>query len=405
MVESENFLVSEAQLNLGQARKEKAQRLKGVGEPIELLGKPLSIDIHDGIAWIAENTTVVRKLDLETGKTLKVLKGHTGPVASLAFCPKQPGDKKREIIITGSWDRSIKVWNLATQQLISTTPNAHLDFVKSLHVFPKLGLLVSGGSDKIIRFWDISNPESREPLRNMGFISSHTRPVECLDGHSTSDDTASLYTGDTMGVIKAWQLNKEKDSTPPRWTATLKHTYDHHRTRINELRYGNGYLWTASADDTAQVIPSTPEDPSATLAKAPKPLVHPVAVRALLPLDLTDLGEPYLITAAGDVLRTYDVSTIDQPELLGQVDAHWHDITSIRLWNRATTGEDGKTRVEPWIVTTSLDRTIRKWKLSYLLNPPPPLAIIANSNLQPVPEEAALTEEEERELAELMEDD
>lgn len=89
-----------------------------------------------------------------------------------------------------------------------------------------------------------------------------------------------------------------------------------------------------------------------------------MAVRAILPLLLTDLSEAYLISAAGDVLRTFDVSSLDEPELLSEVDGHWHDITSIRLWMRTTEGNDGRKRIEPWIVTTSLDKTLRKWKVA-----------------------------------------
>ena len=71
-----------------------------------------------------------------------------------------------------------------------------------------------------------------------------------------------------------------------------------------------------------------------------------------------------MISAAGDVLRTFDVSSLDEPELLSEVDGHWHDITSIRLWMRTTEGNDGRKRIEPWIVTTSLDKTLRKWKVA-----------------------------------------
>lgn len=39
-----------------------------------------------------------------------------------------------------------------TKALISST-DAHADFVKYLFVIPSLQLLVSGSSDKIIRFW------------------------------------------------------------------------------------------------------------------------------------------------------------------------------------------------------------------------------------------------------------
>jgi len=90
---------------------------------------------------------------------------------------------------------------------------------------------------------DISQPENQSPLKSVGSISAHTRPVECLDGQALSDHSAILYTGDTMGVIKVWDLQKD-DGFPSRWAATLKDTINHHRTRINELIYQNGHLWT-----------------------------------------------------------------------------------------------------------------------------------------------------------------
>ena len=50
-----------------QARKDKAERTKDVGSPIEIAGKALAIQVRGNVAWIAENTTVIRKLDLEVG--------------------------------------------------------------------------------------------------------------------------------------------------------------------------------------------------------------------------------------------------------------------------------------------------------------------------------------------------
>ena len=135
----------------------------------------------------------------------------------------------------------------------------------------------------------------------------------------------------------------------------------------SDINSGDNFV-KASADETVQVIldKSVPMDECSNLTKPFKPLTHPVAVRAILPLNLTNLSEPYLLTAAGDVLRVYDVSTLDEPEYISEVDAHWHDITAVRLWMRKFARDDGKTLVEPWIITTSLDRTIRKWKLTGL---------------------------------------
>ena len=97
----------------------------------------------------------------------------------------------------------------------------------------------------------------------------------------------------------------------------------------------------------------------------PPPIVHPTAVRALLPLSLTPLQEPYLLTGAGDTIRAFDVSSLAEPDEIGVTDAHWHDVVALRLWERRTATEDrGTVRVEPWVVSASLDGTIRRWRLS-----------------------------------------
>ena len=182
---------------------------------------------------------------------------------------------------------------------------------------------------------------------------------------------------------------------------------------------------TASSDETVSLYAYPPAPTSSTHPGAPKPIPpipHPRAVRALLPLSLTNLGETYLLTAHGDTIRTYDVSTPAEPELLSEVDAHWHDVTALRLWVRKfQDGKDGRTKVEPWLVSASLDGTVRRWRLTGrlffskcawlivniilvdLINPPkePP---------KPAPKEeekplSTLTAEEEAELAELMDDD
>lgn len=119
------------------------------------------------------------------------------------------------------------------------------------------------------------------------------------------------------------------------------------------------FCLSASSDETVQII----DHPTSDSKKPPPPIPHPVAVRSLLPLSLTDLAEPVVITGAGDMIRVYDLSTPEEPELISEIDAHWHDVTSIRLWVRKTVGDDGKTRVEPWVVSASLDGTIRKWRL------------------------------------------
>ena len=79
----------------------------------------------------------------------------------------------------------------------------------------------------------------------MGSISDHTRPVETLEAYATSDSSAVVFTADTMGIVKVWEVTKE-DGPAPRWKASLKDELKHHRTGVNDMYYGEGQLWTGT---------------------------------------------------------------------------------------------------------------------------------------------------------------
>ncbi|KAF8558477.1 WD40 repeat-like protein [Imleria badia] len=400
------LLRSEAELVINEARREKSERIKTLGQPIQLIGKALDIHVEGNAAWIAENTHVAKKIDLESGNILQIYRGHTAPVTCLAFF-KTDSAAARRVLITGSWDRAIKLWNTNTKALISST-TAHDDFVKCLFVLHRARLLVSSSSDKIVRFWDLTDV-LEEKLRPAGSISAHSRPVECITGVAHSETSVTLMTADTIGVIKIWKLERESGPNP-RWRSDPQDTLDYHRTRVTEIIYGADQIWTASSDETVRIT-AYPPDPA--LTRSIPPLNHPLPVRAVLPLSLTPLAEPYVVTTYGDVIRLYDLSTISEPEILGEIDAHWHDVTAVRLWMRTSKNEAGQTRIEPWIVSTSLDGTIRKWRFSELATSTlkNPAGRTEPVVIAPVPEPTGdgpageLTEEEERELAELMGED
>jgi hypothetical protein len=116
----------------------------------------------------------------------------------------------------------------------------------------------------------------------------------------------------------------------------------------------------ASTDCTVlvQPVPENRTSSNSTQVTLGKP------VKAILPLALTPLDEPYLLIGSDDTLYCYDLSTIAEPEELGKVDAHWHNIMAIRLWMKKEELDLGRSRLTPFLITASLDGTIRRWPLA-----------------------------------------
>lgn len=49
----------------------------------------------------------------QSGKTQQIYRGHTGPVTSLDFyAVPLGGGKTRQVLISGSWDKSFRVWDI-----------------------------------------------------------------------------------------------------------------------------------------------------------------------------------------------------------------------------------------------------------------------------------------------------
>ena len=80
--------------------------------------------------------------DLKTSQCLHTLTGHTNGVSCLAVIDG--------MLVSGSWDNTIKVWDLKTNQCLHTLMG-HTRVVSCLAVID--GMLVSGSDDHTIRVW------------------------------------------------------------------------------------------------------------------------------------------------------------------------------------------------------------------------------------------------------------
>ncbi len=123
------------------------------------------------------------------------------------------------------------------------------------------------------------------------------------------------------------------------------------------------FLSSASADETIQLHIYPP--PAHTGLKPRTSITHTTAFRAVLPIylhsELDSDAFPYLLAGSGDCIRVYDISSHDETDLIREVEGHWHDVTHLRTWIQGS-GDGGRRDV--WVISGSLDGTLRKWKLS-----------------------------------------
>ena len=119
-------------------------------------------------------------------KLKTVIAGHIGWVRSIAV------DPTNDWFVTGSADRSIKVWDLASGQL-KLTLTGHINCIRGLAVSPRHPYLFSAGEDKKVLCWDL---EYNKVIRS---YHGHLSGVFSLKIHPTLD---VLITGGRDSVAR-----------------------------------------------------------------------------------------------------------------------------------------------------------------------------------------------------------
>ena len=102
----------------------------------------------DGKMLAVRRNDNVELLGARTGEFIRTLKGHAGWIGAIVFSP----DGKT--LVSGGSDRTIRFWNVATGQEIAKIER-HTESVAALALSSNGKLLASAGSDKIVRVWDM----------------------------------------------------------------------------------------------------------------------------------------------------------------------------------------------------------------------------------------------------------
>lgn len=200
----------------------------------------------------ASQDRTVKIWSTEEGEVQGIIRGHRRGVWSVAFAPKDtapipgengPTSSNRGLIVTGSGDKTVKIWSLNDYSCLRTL-EGHTNSVLKVVWFPtpssshptsnapafskRPPLIASAGGDGLLKVWDASTGEVAATLDN------HTDRIWAL---TVNPDTGTLVSGGGDSVVTFWKDTSGETAAKTSAAATQRVEQD--QELQNHIRSGN----------------------------------------------------------------------------------------------------------------------------------------------------------------------
>ncbi|KAE8375761.1 putative E3 ubiquitin ligase complex SCF subunit sconB [Aspergillus bertholletiae] len=154
----------------------------------------MCLQFEDNILATGSYDATIKIWDTETGEELRTLRGHQSGIRCLQF-----DDTK---LISGSMDRSLKVWNWRTGECISTY-TGHRGGVIGLHF--DATILASASVDKTVKVWNFEDKSTFLLRGHTDWVNAVRVDTTSRTVFSASDDcTVRLWDLDTKACIRTF---------------------------------------------------------------------------------------------------------------------------------------------------------------------------------------------------------
>ena len=287
----------------------------------------------------------VRVWDLETGQpVLDPLTGHRERVSAVAVGERQG----RPVIVSGSDDRTVRVWDLDSgRPLLGPLIHAHPFAVSTVAVGERQGrpVIVSGSFDQTVRVWDL---ETGQPVLHP--LTGHDKWV-CAVAVGERQGQPVIVSGSDDRTVRVWDLEAGELLLDP---------LTGHDDRVCAVavgeRQGRPVIVSGSDDRTVRVWDLESGQPVLGPLKRDASSARAVAIGEWH-------GRPFIVSGGNDqAVWVWDLET-GQP-LLDPLIGHDEWVSAVAV---------GERQGRPVIISGSFDKTVRVWDLDLgqpVLHPP-----------------------------------
>lgn len=347
---------------------------------------------------------VSMRLDVDTGETVAQRGAHRLGITAVAFS----GDGRYGL--TGSYDKTLRVWDLAANALVDTLYPAHDDIVYAAVAARDVPLAASAGGDGVVRLWDLDTLACRvvlaghthrvydvalSPDGTTALTASHDRTIRVWDaatgatratlhGHSDAvfavafvPGARSAVSASKDGTIRVWALEaaEARASTQEHdgWIQALAVAPDG-RLAITAGQDHRLRVWDTSDPRVPRVTHVLPRHHDAVSAvalhAASGTLVSGSRDRRIVVWDLADGSARHVLPVQGDAIGAVAIAADGALALSGSDDGYvklW-DLAAGRFVRRWDAHRRAVTMLAPLpgtrhVLTASMDGTLALWDM------------------------------------------